>query len=515
MKPSVHSARARLAGRCRMVLGHEEGERGAIVIVAALVLTIVVFAGALSLDIAGRVSEVRRDQATADLAALDAARDPTHAQTLAAASALRNGVATDVTATVGSVSVVNGVNTFTAGAGSAVQVVVSTPYNDFLGGINSHMAATAVAQNSGRAGFSIGSTLVDVTTGIGKAGGGSFGLVGYKGLASGNVTLGALATQLGFGALTADNVLNSQVSVAQLVNASAALIGSSDPAYAALTTLGESFGVNTAGTNANLMLKDILGLQTGAGVGLGASVNLLHAVSGALQLANGKAAIGANVGLSVLGVAGASFSLSAIVPSTVAFGPVGTTATNTQVTVTLNVDLNIGLATVHLPLTMSLGGAIGTLKAIDCTGTSPSDIKMGTTFQSVTAATSSGSVSIYLVGNVGTVSGTVTSAANPVADATLNETTNFTPNAAGTTPNDNPVTVSSNLAGASANFTGSGLTGGLTAAALNLAVQNALPGLITAVTSSLAGTIGVNVGNADYLGIQPPPPLCIRPALVH
>ena len=142
-----------LARRCRLVLGHEQGERGVIAVLAALLLTVTVTSAALSLDIAGRVAEVRRDQATADLAALDAVRNLVSAQTTAAASAKRNGVdntknGNTVTAVLGHIGLVAGQSGFIAGGGSsAVQVTVSTPYNDFLGKLKGHMVATASASN--------------------------------------------------------------------------------------------------------------------------------------------------------------------------------------------------------------------------------------------------------------------------------------------------------------------------------------------------------------------------------
>src|SRR5205823_13620081 len=79
------------ASQCGLVVGLDEGERGVIAVLAAFLLTVTVTSAALSLEIAGRVAEVRRDQATADRAALDAARNLVLAQTLAAASARRNG----------------------------------------------------------------------------------------------------------------------------------------------------------------------------------------------------------------------------------------------------------------------------------------------------------------------------------------------------------------------------------------------------------------------------------------
>jgi uncharacterized membrane protein len=139
-------------------------DRGAIAVLAAFAMTIFLFAAALAIDIGGRVEETRREQAVADLAALDAARDlssDADAQDRAWRSALRNGI--DHTVASNSVTVVRGVVTGGAFAATgvnptAVQVTVGTAYNDFLGGGVAHLQRSAVAVSGvGEAQFWIGS----------------------------------------------------------------------------------------------------------------------------------------------------------------------------------------------------------------------------------------------------------------------------------------------------------------------------------------------------------------------
>ncbi len=501
--------------RCGLVLGHAQGERGVIAVLAAFLLTVTVTSAALSLDIAGRVAEVRRDQATADLAALDAARNLASAQTLAATSARRNGVdntksGNTVTAVLGHLSVVNGKNVFSpGGSNNAVQVTVSTPYNDFLGGLKGHMVASASASTTnGMAGFSIGATLVDLNAGLAKFGA-ALALIGYNGLAAGTVTLGALATKLGLAALTPDQVLATNVTVGQIVNASAALLGAASPSYASLTALGTTLAGNSRNTLNAVQLGSVLGLQSGAGVGLGATVNLIEALNGSVQLANQKAGLSASVVLGIPGVAAASFGVIAFVPPTIVYGPVGITATNTQVTVNLSVDLNISLsilsiAAVHLPITLTLGGAIGTLKAIDCTGAAPVDIKLGTAFPSLSLNVSGGYATLLGLPIATGLSGPITVSSNPVADTVLNFPANFSNNLV----SNLPVSVNSNLSSTVvANLTGSGLTGGLLAGLLDTLSTVVLP-IVTGVVSGLTSALGITIGNADYLGIRPPDPTC-------
>jgi uncharacterized membrane protein len=514
-----------LLRRSRLVLGHEQGERGAVTMLGAVLLTVTVASAALSLDIAGRVTEVRRDQATADLAALDAVRNLPLAQIVAAAGARRNGVdntktGVSVTATLGEIIVVNGESVFAAGrAQTAVEVTVSTPYKDFLGGAKGQMVAKASASNIGMAGFSVGATLVDIDTGLGKFGGASLPLIAYNGLASGTVTLGALATTLGFATLTADQVLAHQVTVGQVVNSGAALLGAASPSYASLVALGTTL-VGHARNSANpVALGDVLGLTPGSGVGLDASVNLLEALVGSVQLSNTKAGLSSSYTLTglPLNVAAASFGVSAIVPPTTVYGPLGSTATNTQVTVNLTVDLTIGglgtlglsVVNVHLPMTVLLGGSIGTLKAIDCANATPIDIKLGTAFPSLSLVTGAGSASLLGI-SLGTVTGPISIVSSSASDALLNFPANFSQNPV----SDLPVKALANLgATAVANMTGSGLTGILAAPVLNTVLGAAMPLLVTNIVASLTTNLGVSFGSADYVGTRSPDPICAMPKL--
>ena len=323
------------------------------------------------------------------------------------------------------------------------------------------------------------------------------------------MTLGALATKLGLAALSPDQVLATNVTVGQIVNASAALLGAASPSYVSLTALGTTLGGSARNTANKVDLGSVLGLQSGAGVGLGANVNLMEALSGSVQLANEKAGLSANIGLSIPGVAAVSFGVLAFVPPTIVYGPVGITATNTQVTVNLSVDLSISLgflsiAAVHLPITLALGGAIGTLKAIDCTGAAPVDIKLGTAFPSLSLNVSGGYATLLGLPIATGLQGPITVASNPVADTVLNYPSNFSNNLVANLP----LSLNSNLSSAVvANLTGSGLAGALLAGLLDTLSSVVLP-IVTGVVSGLTSALGITIGNADYLGIQPPPPTC-------
>jgi hypothetical protein len=334
------------------------------------------------------------------------------------------------------------------------------------------------------------------------------------------VTLGALATKLGFAALTTDQILAHAVTVAEVVNASAALLGAANPSYASLAALGTTLAGNARNGANPVQLGSVLGLTAGSGVGLNSSVNLLQALVGSVQLSNTKAGLSSNFVLAglPLNVAGASFGVTALVPPTIVYGPLGITATNTQVTVNLTVDLSIGglgvlglsVVNVHLPMTVLLGGSVGTLKAIDCPAATPVAIKLGTAFPSVSLVTGAGSASLLGI-NLGTVTGPISIVSNSVSDAVLNFPDNFSENLV----SNLPIKALSNLgATALADMSGTGLTGLLTPPVLNTVLGSAMPLLVTNILASLTTNLAVSVGSADYLGIRPPDPQCAVPRLV-
>lgn len=531
------------AGRRRagVLFGGTSGERGALIIIAAMLLTLMAMATALSLDISGRVAELRRDQAVADLAALDASRallsNPALVSTFACASAYRNH-ANNATCSQPGYSEAATAGTYVSGAGfspggsnNAVSVTVTTPYHDFFGGTSASLSRTAVATSAANGQFAIGSTLLNVQAGLGSAGI-HLTAVGYRGLATGNVTLGALATQLGFAALTPDQVLTSSVSLPAMINASAALLGNGTAAGLELTTLAGS--ISGSLSSASVQVGQALGLKAGTGVGLGTTVNLLQAVSGSVVLAN-QAGLTANLGANLAGTA-ASVSVTAIVPPTVSpYGPVAVTkATNTQVTVSATVGpkptsgqalldglpLAVSLHPLTLGVAMTLGAATGTLDAIDCTGVNPTDIKLGTVFKTADLNVSA-QINVIDIGNValsGDLLVSLGSPPSPGSDATVAYPTNL---ASAPVP-PGPATVTAKSTGSatvSGSITGSALPGDL----LPLLAPN-VGTLMTALLQPIAltlftgigtttGSLGIQVGStADYLGIKVS---CPTPQLVH
>jgi uncharacterized membrane protein len=503
----------------RLAHRDEDGERGAILLIAAASLTLLVFAAALAIDIGGRAEEQTNNQRIADLAALDAVRVlPTDPSAEGLLSAARNGYATLNTPTIISTpgTWAAGVFTPTTTSPNAVKVVVTSVYHDFFGGGSPTLTGTAIAQDDAEAQFQIGSTLISITalnSLLAPFGSGlTLTAVGYNGLLGGNVTLGALATQLGFGALSPTQILSSQVTVAQLFTAAANLLNNSGGSSGNLAVLGSMMASGTFNSNDQVTLGGILGtasVQNGNGSALGTSVNLLSLLSGGLELANGEAGVALPLAVTIPGVVSSTANITGIVPAKRSGrGPVGSSQTqnvsNNQVTIALNVVMNVsaplplglgGVIQVTLPMTILLGKAEGSLTAIDCSGLTPTDIKIATTFDNLNIGVGNTAKVTALAGTVtGTLSGSISVPSNAVPTTTVNDPANFTPGGGTAVP------VNSNLGAPNANLTASGAFSSAAPvidAAVNTVVAAALPALGTAA----GGLLGINVGNADLLGL--------------
>lgn len=511
-----------VARRFQRLFGERDGERGLFAILAALVLTVMVFATALSVDIMGRVSGLRSDQAAADLIALDAARGITTNtyQTLAIASAARNGVAASaVHAVRGDFNSSTGSFVENDLTGQAVQVTISSPYNDWFGRSASTLSRAAVAQINtlstktpcsispcytstvSTAQFSIGATLATVNAGLHRFGVANLSAVGYQGLATGSVSLGALATQLGFSAGTVDGVLSDSTTVGSLLTQYASLLnnnGDSD-AGATLSALRSTLAASYLSTlNAAVTIGHVLGITSGNGMTLGSSISFLQLFNGVVQVANGQAGIQANLGITGVGTA----SVSVIVPPTVSpLGQPGVQATNSQVTAAMSMpSVNLlGLVNIPLSLTATVGGATGTLTSIDGCGTTASGIDVGTVFNNATIAVS-GAVNVSLLG-LGLVSVSVSGTISVAGLAPVPSTVSV-PNTADFVPQTGVATATSAGLGAVTNnlqvtAVGIGVTANTVLGAIP--VTQIINGLLNSAT--LTGD-GINVGNAAYQGLQ-------------
>ena len=371
----------------------EDGERGAILVMATVGVVLAVVAAGLAVDLGSIAQERRRDQKVADLAALDAVRNISNAQALAVASASRNKFPTGTGYSVAAVegTKVSGSCVAQAGAGKVCVTVTSQIKNSFLAGSRT-VVARAVAGQTPLGGFMIGSSLVTLDTsrstllnkflgGMLKGSDLSLSLVSYQGLAGANVTLDAFRQQLAALGVSAGNVsslLSSNVTVGQVLQATAnALTASGDAADATVLNNLRLTITNTT----QFKLGKLFQVATGSdNTALASEINVFQLITGAAEVANGSSFIDiSNVGITVPSVASTEVKLQVIQPPQFYFGPVGGSVSTAQISLTVTPTLNLGLSvlglvgvtvTNSLPVQVTGAGAMGTLTAINC-GASP------------------------------------------------------------------------------------------------------------------------------------------------
>ncbi|MCW2858115.1 MAG: putative transrane protein [Marmoricola sp.] len=541
--------------RIRPIRDRRRNERGAMAIVVALItcFTLVPMA-ALAVDI-GVQRVARRDaQTVADVVALDLARqldgrtyaviNPT-LQALANQSLARNnGSGMTVTAVLGTVNTAaydptNPYSYFTAvstGVPSAVEVTVNGTVSFSLRPGSGSVSRTSIATASSQACFKIGSYALGLATNqsalnglLGNALG--IGVLGYNGLATSNISLLGLASQLGVG--TPDALVNmNNLTIGQLVDASSVVLANTTPHSAANVTLLQTIktSLTTAGTSGRLVdMGKLLDVGTGGGSGLDAQLNVLDLISGAAFVADGTAAIDVpNLSLSLPGVGAITTSLKVIQPPKIAC--YGGTATTGQVQLTLDGTLNAGVplvltATGPIHLDLGLAVATGTLTGVTCASGVPQSITIKVTQQQAATMNfllgnpnvtpqqwiSVHALSILLGGlTVPLVNiGVSTQQTDTTGTYTLNPWSSYT-----TTPYKTPQTVTP-LPSFTAN---AGLLGLPLGTLLSPLVNNILNPLVTSLNSLivnvLSPALGLQVAGVDLFSIAAPPPTCSAPKLV-
>lgn len=338
--------RSRLNGPAR--------QRGAIGLVAAATLSLAVVMLLLVVDTGRLYMEQRKLQRVVDNAALEAvSRGGTCLPGLSAASyagqsALRNGYLVDANNTLVTtcgtlVTGATGLRTFSVDATQAVAVKVlasRTVITSFAGGVQALFSATPVSLNTTLnasavaakpqptvAQLNIRSALATIDTAqsnilnplfSGLLGGNvNLTALGWDGLLNTDINLlkylDQLAINLNVAAGNYTQLLDTQTSVTQLIQAAATVVQASGATAQVSTALGQ---LQVAAINAApVKLGDILQLQTGTtAAGLDANLQLLQLVQGVVQLANSKSAVAATLPVSVLGLANVTVRVKVIEP---------------------------------------------------------------------------------------------------------------------------------------------------------------------------------------------------------
>jgi len=329
-------------------------QRGAIGLMAAVTLGMVLLFMLLVVDSGRLYLEQRKLQRVADMAVLEAVSRGGTCSGASTAAGFANQSATRNSFTPGSVQKVNTtcgtlstnsnqLRVFTADAtkSDAIRVIATTTVPTSVAGglwsifskdgfnLNTNLTANAVGSNGGAplAQLTIKSTVLSVTSDQknllnlvwGKLLGGSLNLdvIGWQGLVDSKINLlsylDLLNTDLKLNAGSYNDILNSQLKATDLIDVAIKLLTangtSSSVAVDGLTKIKVLIG------STKLQLADILKIQTDANsTGLDTSLNVFQLVEAYVQLANKKNGILASIPINIPFLVNGSVNLSVIEP---------------------------------------------------------------------------------------------------------------------------------------------------------------------------------------------------------
>jgi tight adherence protein G len=372
-------------------------ERGAVTLTVALVLTVLMGAASLALDLGMQRVGVRDMQALSDVVALDLARQIDGRSVTAIesdtkwvagknASVARNddtlGDSPNVTAVLGDLNTGTGVFTPMSGAQqpTAVKVTSTSSVNYVLRTGEGAVSRSAIATANPNACFKLGSFAARVKTGNSSLLGPLLGaidadlnlsLVSYQGLAVLDVTLMDVAVKLGFG--TVSELVGTSVSVGEFYAAIADVLV--DDGHAVEAALLDSIALKVTDLP-DIKVGDVIGLGTAGPSALDTEFNVLDLVAGSAFVANGDTAVGVPaLGITIPGLTSLTGSLSVINAPKMFCGKVNQgPATTSQVDLSVggtllslpNVLGTLAATTTGLTLDADIASASGTLREITC-----------------------------------------------------------------------------------------------------------------------------------------------------
>lgn len=329
-------------------------QRGAIGLMAAVTLGMVLLFMLLVVDSGRLYFEQRKLQRIADVAVLEAVSrggscltTPKTAQTYANESATRNGFTPAGTQTLGitcgTLKTIDSLRTFVADdtKSDAIRVIATTVVPSSVAGglwelfsngsfkLDTHLTASAVGNKPGArlAQLTIRSTVLVIDESKSKilnllwgqllGGKLKIEVAGWQGLVDTNINLlsylDLLKTELDLNALSYDQVLKSNIKATALI----------DVAIKLLTSNGTKTSIATDGLlklqallgSTTLKLGDILKLQTDTGsAGLDTSLNVFQLVEAYVQLANISNGASASIPLDIPGIVNGAIKVKVIEP---------------------------------------------------------------------------------------------------------------------------------------------------------------------------------------------------------
>ena len=489
-------------------------EHGGVIVMSVVLMSLVILLAAIVIDV-GVKRIVRTDmQSVADVMALDLARTidgkRTKVQLLASAefatakadSLARNGPSAASNLDDSDVVVAFGVgdadgrwqrDAADAEVPNAVRVTVTgTAQAQLLAGAGpSRTSRDAVAVNPALACFSVGSSLAQVRSGDSVVLRGilndSLGanVVSAAGIAALDTTVPIAAVQARLGLATADQLL--AVGLPTFLSTAVDVVGAGSTAGLQLAAIAARLGTS------GLKVGDVLGVETGGANGLGAALNLLDLVTAGVIAADSDSALRVpNAGLNLGTLTNVNVTAKVVERhKNVACGPIGTTARQSQIEVTVSAKVGLGINVVDLSLVVNAANVDGALTAIRCT---PDHLGIA-----ARTSTAGGKLTLSLVGGLAGVDVPLNVLDSPDRTVALD----FPPETA-------------EVSGASS----LGLTGtvnlrlaGLVTVPVNLAtlVPGGLNNLLSGIVASVLGALGVSVNGGQFAAVSHP--VCDQPAL--
>ncbi len=385
-------------------------ERGATFVLTAICMVLLMWGGAMGVDIGFTVTSTRQAQAVADTGALDVARYINLANALTSltesntylSGKLANAQTDDGAANV-TLSVVGGFwsngtwSTPPNGGGCYLQIpaynppctavkVTATQHvpQIFVGGTGA-VTRTSIAAITPEDGFSVGSYLpsynsqqVGVLNDILSTVGTTATLSGTSdaALANSYVTPQQLITASG-GLLTASNVLTTQLSAAQWLSTLSTALATQKAAVncaaspvPSVCTASAALGTLTFGGSASAQLCQLVSVNGSScsssylpQPGLSANLDVLQTLTTLAELGNGTTPVDVQAALGMPGVSGSTLTLTLVQPPSIVYGPTGTVGTTAQTSADLKLTVP-GSGLVDIPLSTAKG--TGTLTTVNC-----------------------------------------------------------------------------------------------------------------------------------------------------
>jgi uncharacterized membrane protein len=257
---------------------------------------------------------------------------------------------------------------------TAVKVVASDDVDYFFMPGTGTVSRTAVAQATPGGCFDLGSYAAGLDSSNSALLNGILGnalhtgVLSYNGIATAQITLGELATELGFG--TPEQLLSSNVDMDSFAVAAANVLQRNGDAASA--TFLASLPAQTPGPSPVVSFGSVVTTQSGSeDQALAVPFNVLDILTGMALVANGTNAIAVpQVNVTVPGVTNVQSSLTVVEKAQKACGGVGwSTPSNRQ----FSLRITAALPNATLDMTLALASGVGTITALDCgsPGTTP------------------------------------------------------------------------------------------------------------------------------------------------